>query len=191
MNYLDFIPPELIVEILLYLDIDEIENLSKISLNVRDVFNTKLFWIKKLQFDNMSEYIPFLGRNETHLNDYKEFMKIEEEIYSTLGMTRNFNGFITIKLKKYVDIRDLIHKYTPEEIANLITLKSDNISLTYIEYRGKHKYQYESTFVSNVDRVIGELSEEEVKLLLIKLRLAGINLESISNFEEIYEENEY
>ena len=191
MNYLDFIPPELVIEILLYLDIDEIENLSKISLNVRDVFNAKLFWIKKLQFDNMSEYIPFLGRKGTYLEDYKEFMKIEEDIYSILGMTRNFNGWISIKLKKYVDIRDLIDKYTPKEIGNLVTLGSDNISLTYIEYRGKHKYQYESTFVGNVNRVIGELSEEEVKLLLIKLRLAGINLDSITNFEEIYEENEY
>ena len=30
MNYLDFIPSELIIEILLYLDIDEIENFDKI-----------------------------------------------------------------------------------------------------------------------------------------------------------------
>ena len=191
MNYLDLIPPELVVEILLYLDIDEIENLSKISTNVRSVINTKLFWIKKLQFDNMSEYIPFLGRKGTYLEDYKEFMKIEEDIYSILGMTRNFSGFISIKFKKYVDIRDLIDKYTPQEIGNLVTLGSDYISIIYIEYIGKHKHQYETTFVGNVDRIIGELSEEEVKLLLIKLRLAGINLDSITNFEEIYEENEY
>ena len=189
MNYLDYIPPELVVEILLYLDIDEIENLSKISTNVRDVIDTKLFWIKKLQFDNMSEYIPFLGRKGTYLEDYKEFMEIEEEIYHT-----KFAAWLTIRLKRDVDIKDLIEDYTPEEIADLITLKKDASEVIEIEYKGSLGYEYiifNSKKLPNLPSTRGELSEEEAKVLLIKLRLGGVILKSIGNWVEMYDENKY
>ena len=183
MNYLDFIPYELIVEILLYLDIDELENPAKISTNVRSVIITKLFWIRKLQLEHMSEYIPFLGRNETDIEDYKEFMNIEEEIHEILYMTRDFDKQFLIKLKKYVDIKDLINKYTPEEIGNLVTLEDDDMEHIFIKYKGPNTYKYEAICI-DIDIIIGELSKEEVKLLLIKLRLGDIYLESISYFEE-------
>ena len=184
MNYLDLIPPELVVEILLYLNIDDIQNLMILYRNVRNVINTKLFWIKKLQLEKMREYIPFLGGNRTYIEDYKEFMEIEEEVYNILTILRTFNGAIDLRFEKDVDIKDLVHKYTPREIAKLITFRSDIVHDIYIEYKGrfkgKYKYQYGANFIDeNILNVTAGLNEEEVKILLIKLRLGGISLNSV------------
>ena len=61
MNYLDLIPTELVIEILLYLDTKDLESLSKVSGIVDKKIKDKYFWIKKFQFDNLHKYIDYLG----------------------------------------------------------------------------------------------------------------------------------
>ena len=48
-NYFELIPDELIIEILVCLDIDNLYNIS----DNFTIIKSKLFWIKKLQYDNL------------------------------------------------------------------------------------------------------------------------------------------
>ena len=159
------------------------------------MINTRLFWIKKLQLQSMNNYISFSRRMGTYLEDYKDFKEIEQEVYDILLTIREFRGEVTLKLKECIDIKNLIYKYTPEEIVDLVKLETREMEIIYITYRGrsnqKHIYVYFASLILENVNLEGELTEDEIKILLIKLLLAGIDLNSITNIEGIYEENEY
>ena len=96
MNYLDLLPSELVTEILLHLDVRDLESLAKVSELVEKKIEDKYFWIKKFQFDNLHDYIDFLGDNQV-------FMKP-----NIIGKNRGFIHAYIIS-KTYYKVKSLLN----------------------------------------------------------------------------------
>ena len=85
--YFDRIPTEIMAEILLYLDIEDIK-----LINIKEIIESKGFWIQKLMHDGMKDYVSLLGFFN-YMKDYTNFKYINNDI--------NFN----IKNNKYIYFR--------------------------------------------------------------------------------------
>ena len=165
-TYLNFSPSGLIEEILVYLNAESIINLQKISVQA----NNKYFWINKLKLDNLGVYTQFLSAIDVAPQDYQKFIEINEYIQNFIHNFKGFNARMTIKMSDDINFKLLkINNLTIEELKNC----SVSNKLIHIYFRDKYTY----------DHVLnhGELTEDEFKLLLIKLSLIGIDIYSLSN----------
>ena len=100
---LEFLPIELLSEIILHLEPDYIENVTKVSKLAQSVINSKIFWINKLIINKMNEYIPFMSVINLYsdsLDEYKDFIIIEQNVTNVLGAFKMYGRFIEFKLSK-------------------------------------------------------------------------------------------
>ena len=182
-TYLNFLPSELLSEILWYLDIDEIENVLEVSEFVQRVVDSRVFWINKLTFDDMEEYIQFLGTFDNGFEDYRGFMSVEEDVVNFMSGFKRYGGHMEFPISIEVDVKELINDYTLDEFKEAIQDFEGEIMIE--NFRGKYSYFFNKSGISDE---IGVLTAKELGLLLIKLSLAGQNIFELSNLEKMMAE---
>ena len=77
-NYFNYMPEELIFQVLIYLDMKDIERLTLKSSPIeitQNILKKNFFWIQKLKHDNMESYIPFFN---IHMNLSHKFLNFYE-----------------------------------------------------------------------------------------------------------------
>lgn len=195
-TYFNSLPLELLSEILLYLDINEIKEVTTVSRLVQIIIESKIFWINKLTFDKMDEYISFLGTFSDYFKNYNRFMLIERDI---IYFTKKFNGYggnvefamsddkfrihnayILFYISDDINVKEMID-YNLEKFSRAVKTMNVEVLIENI----KEKYTY--ALIKPINQIIenGELTQKEFKLLLIKLSLVGMNIFDLSNWEEI------
>ena len=132
MSYLDQLPNELLIEIFLYLDIEDLERTNPI------IIESRVFWTRKLKNVNMEEYVSFLGlyklinkiqgRNNCYLEDYSKFVNVKRKFHKISQMIRPqfflyFNGPNDV-LKK---ICNLDEKFSKNSCVDDIELCISNL----------------------------------------------------------------
>ena len=181
-TYLDLLPLDILAEILIYVDTDDIQNLY--IFNIKDILQSRIFWIKRLQYEKLNIYIPFLGKlKEDYINEYFRFLEIHRDISEFAYYFKVYSAYMSIENSSDTDINTLI----------------DGDLETFINCIGKCKYGCDISISSNRNIIkyynscknstnSGKLSDEEFKSLLIKLTISGFNLYELSNLEEIQAE---
>ena len=84
-NYLEFLPNEIITNILIYLSYENLKILFRIDqLNpIKSLLFEKSFWIDKLKHDNIEEYIPYMGQlSGEYILQYLAFININDRLES-------------------------------------------------------------------------------------------------------------
>ena len=139
------------------------------------IINDKYFWIDKIKYEELSSFIPFL---DSSCNYEYLYMKYEENIH-----------IINEILDKRLSICFGIDRNCQNE---LLSSKNDNETLTFLKNNimskgynvydsfliSKH-YKNGRGFLYGTVGPEGELSINEMKLILIKLILIDINLNDI------------
>ena len=166
-TYLDFLPSELLSEILWHLDIDEIENVLDVSEFVQTIINSRVFWINRLLTDNMEKYIQFLGTFDNGLEDYREFMSVEEDVVDFISGFKRYGSQINFKVLDEVDVKELIYDYNLDEVA--AATQNTNEEAVVENIKGKYIF----IPVTSETKKRTDLTKEEFKLLLIKLSLVA------------------
>jgi len=179
-NYLDYIPTDLFGEILLYLSIEDIEILSQY--NIKYILESRIFWIKRLQYEHLNLYIPLLGRlKEEYFYEYAKFLSIEIDVSEFIYYFKEYSAYMSIKISGN-DITKLIDNDIETFIENVDSSKYDcGVAIS----SKRKKILYHSNCIESLD---GSLSDEEFRLLLIKLTISGFNLHELSNLDEIISE---
>ena len=83
MSYLNILNYDITSEILIFLDIYEIKKLKNIF-NIDNIINKKLFWINKLKFIHLDNYIKFLDLYDQldYIDKYNKILNIHMTISS-------------------------------------------------------------------------------------------------------------
>ena len=183
-NYIsEFIPIELLSEILLYLNYEEIENVIKIAPLGKRLLNLDVFWKNKLKFDDMTEYIPYLGTLNTmnSFTDYYALMDINRKVIDFTNKFNIFKGRLSFEISDTIDVNQLISKdlFKFSEIMNEVDYSSSR-QITIRNKKGNRIYS-----IKFLDGYIvhGKLTDNEFKLLLIKFYLSGIDVYELSNIK--------
>lgn len=177
--YFDYLPDELLGEILLYLGPFDILYLSE-SINTESVICSKIFWINKLSYTEMEEYIPFLSLlKDRFLDEYFKILEIDEKVQIFIDMLERNEGFLLLKTINNIGLKQLID-YHLNEFKSEVTFGKygDGIQIYY-----KKQIYYKNVNSSKVEK----LSNEEFKLLIIKLLVSDFKLYEMSNLYEIYD----
>src|SRR5436305_7541351 len=121
MNYFEFVPIELISQILLYLDVDEIEQSIEVYPQFKSVINQKIFWIMKLKLDKLSDYIPYLGTIKEGIRDYHNFRDINIYINNFMRGFKEVGAHLYFNISNNIDIKELINNFTLKEFSNNVS----------------------------------------------------------------------
>lgn len=181
-TFFDLIPDEIMSQILLYLDIDDI-NPSSHNFSVGNIIKSKLFWIQKLTYDGMELYIPFLS-NDNYVGAYYRFESTDRRVRYFMQSLRYPYAKMNLFIPDDAELTDLVNTFTIEKLSKLE-------KLNFYPYKGKHilieyfkgKYYYYVTQVSFNEK--NYLKAKDLKILLIKLVLADINLDALPDSEEM------
>jgi len=195
MNYFNFLPEELVTEVIVYLDIDEIKLFQTFYGNKLDL-TSKLFWINKLKYDKLEEYIPFLGitKGGNYLGEYESFVDTDENVNNFMTGFKRVRSNLVFYILPEVDTEELINTIDIGEFDKMTVGEMEVIDLVDViqfEYMNR-KYKFVRTSNRRMGFTPGEITEKQFKLLLIKLELVGYNIFALSDLEEQYEAlNEY
>ena len=176
--YLNFLPLELIGEILLYSDVESIKNLAKL-LDINEIIMSTMFWVNKLKLDGLDIYIQFLGETQ----DYQNFYNINNNISNFIFLFKKFNENLLFDTTSKIDIRDLINSFSLKKFGSVIDISKQDyyISIRYIYY---NTYRCIQASVYGEYEIVS-ITESEFKLLLIKLLLVNIDIYSLSNLDDV------
>ena len=171
MNYLNYINDDLKSIILSYLNIDDIFKLD----NINNILNNKIFWINKLKYDNMEEYVLYLNNN--YLDNYFKFIKINTDINTTF---KNMKKSIYVRYKINLEVNsnyndNYLFNFTKKDIIYDITeINREYISIT-IKYNSKFdNYTYDIIKVNDYNYSLlpsGDINKNEFKKILIRFML--------------------
>ena len=176
-NYFELIPDELIIEILVCLDIDNLYNIS----NNFTITKSKLFWIKKLQYDNLGYYLDLLNDS----SDYVQYKRICSIHNTILKLSKNPGYYVSFVLSNINTIDDNIFTKVFDKIntvngdifiSEILLPINDSYRRIYITFNDKFLID---VYYNNINQQAesNDLSIQEVKLIFNKLINCNINLE--------------
>ena len=174
-TYLDRLLEELLIEIFLYLDIEDIKKSDHI------ITKSKMFWVKKLINDGLEEYIPFLGiyqkiSNYSHPVNYVEDYIIIKRMKSNCVEVDNIPSLISFS---YFTKKD-------EVIKKIFDPKSDLIDTVIFVTLNIDKHRRKSNTVTISKRPNRYILDygDGIRLLNMKKYL---HLSKIITFAGMYE----
>ena len=153
-TYFDFLPDEIIAEILIYLELQDINNLRFIR-KIENLISNKHFWQKVLFRGNMSFYVDFLGySDQKYLKEVLQFYEAENYVNqivdSLLLKEINICLFISNKIKFF----DMIEIYSISDISKI------NIEIINIDIiNNRYDYYYGSIGSLNKTYIISVLND--------------------------------
>ena len=169
--YLNFLPSELIEEILLYSDVESIKKLSELietSNMVNKIIVNRTFWVDKLTIDGVEIYLELLDYYKNYLLTYYDILLYLNYINKFLTYIHNKYP-IMIATNSKMNLKKFIH-------LNLLNFKKESNHGNFIIY-----IKYENGGFKNLSSPLKYevISNDEIKLLLIKLILIDVDISGL------------
>ena len=161
MNYLDFIPIEILYQIFVYIEVESIHE---------RLFNDKLFFILKLKYEGVPDYTKYLGFTNSFINDYNLIHGTNDSIIKFM----KDKGYIDLMNKNIINVLNQFVSIDNPESLKVIFLTFDKENNKYII-----GYWY------NVGQIIPHsliILKNIFMELIMKLLSININLEEITNY---------
>ena len=191
-TYFDHLPIELLSEIFIYLPVI---SKSKDELGLEDLFSngymkkllgSNTFWINKMIFDGIGDMVPFFDLSyDDKFEEYRFLKGKSDEPFSNYFLSRD-SIYLQIFINKNINIikwigdlpkgnpQDFLDKFKDDVMEESDV---DSISLIIKNVSGKFMY-------SMIDE--GEIATNDVKNLLLKLKLIDMSLYLLGNVKRLY-----
>lgn len=188
MNILDCLPVELLSEVFLYLNIDDINNINEIIILSGRVIESINFWLYRLTYDSMKEYIRFFKlmlntENKGKLALYSRFITIEQDISKLLILLKETDSFFSPHIsREIINIDELISYDLDKFKENVGDYDNCHTSVQVIIEHNEGRYKYSTSCDNFSEEYI--LSYDKLKLLLIKFSLTDFNIFDLSFIDQ-------
>jgi len=208
MNYLDSLPVEILYEIYVYIKVTIVPMALGSDVQTQNIheklLNDKLFWIIKLNYEKLSDYIKYLGFTNSFIKDYELINRTNEYICEHI-INKNGNlffendttpNFLSLLINRNLltnEIRELKNLVIPNLLRSRGVLINDitnsNIIHSIYIYYIYDKYWFSSSIrpyleypeqTYHTKRI--EIQKEELKKLIINLFEMNIDLIEITDY---------
>ena len=186
-TYFNYIPYELIEIIMLYMPSFTSKEVNYLKFQtafpeikyIKDILNSKIFWINRLKDEKLDEYIPFLGHNNNYIEDYKQFVNIKNNVNTIISeCDQIFFPQLAFRIKENININELITTLDLKNFKNMIPdLRSEPKHIVIFRKIGN---DYNYLYLHGSNKIYSkDITIDNFILVLIKLYL--LNYDVLSN----------
>jgi len=214
MSYLDYLPREIITEILYYIksiDNRDFASLIQVYPFIKNIIKNKYFWINKLIRESLGDYTPWVDNSSIdyknhfiyrhyerysdidpdlkYLDQYLSLIDISEFIDWFMKNFKNYDVILPLSIKAGSDLSK-IYKDTDLNYLedSLIMSVNDETDDYLIRHKKDDIYRYDLIKYYNNPK---EFSEQQFKTLITKMVLLGINIDKESGLGQTMEEEQW